>query len=640
MLRRSSTNSSTSSRLSREEDRVSLRKSKSGRSDSQKKSTYLDGSQKFGKSFSQRKPIYDEEKASFYENCKSIYLMVFDDIKDEITSPEELTLLLQYAGQNPTKKTVSSIWGGNTDSITFYQFCEILKDDKPMTKQALIKAFRKIDINGDGFITHEELQKVLTMHGERMTKSEVKAMMEDADYNGDGKLDYHEFCDMMLATANKVSGLQNSKQRKEESKKGTKKEGRSIKSRKEALSEEDGRIVDAKRPPSARKTSKRPSSRLQSVEKSSEASRPKMIKEPSDLTKWRYKNIKGSFYMEEDGTVESHQFRLLVLESTEIFITIHALTPKYGKFRNELVESDITMFLMGDGKHGKLVSFTETKIDQKFCLRANVEAGSYQLLTFTSGVSMCQDQENPATPSKLLIGDEDNAKFTKACRETLYEIFYRCDMDGNGFLNREEFTQFQLKTSGEGCDDDAWDIVKENFEMNNKGELTPEGFLKLNMMEAKDPDGGVDELWVTLESMGYNKGLDLIKAFPFQIDVFTRKGDSALEVIGISNGGKPAENCLISSIRASENQRPFDENKNVWLFLCQNATRSTIAVENKTNVPVKVRLRCNQSRNAQSKQESLDYVCSVDPKELQVVDHLIPKKKSQEVKVVCEEYIL
>ena len=65
--------------------------------------------------------------------------------------------------------------------------------------------------------------------------------------------------------------------------------------------------------------------------------------------------------------------------------------------------------------------------------------------------------------------------------------------------------------------------------------------------------------------------------------MFTRKGDAALEVIGISNGGKPAENCLRSSIRASENQRPFDENKNVWLFLCQNATRSTIAVENKVN---------------------------------------------------------
>ena len=25
-----------------------------------------------------------------------------------------------------------------------------------------------------------------------MTKSEIKSIMDDADYNGDGKLDYHE----------------------------------------------------------------------------------------------------------------------------------------------------------------------------------------------------------------------------------------------------------------------------------------------------------------------------------------------------------------------------------------------------------------------------------------------------------------
>ena len=93
----------------------------------------------------------------------------------------------------------------------------------------------------------------------------------------------------MLATANKVSGLQNFKQRKEENKKGIKKEGRSIKSRKETRSEEDGIMADARRPPSARKTSKRPSSRLQSVEKSSETSRPKIIKEPSDLSVREFK---------------------------------------------------------------------------------------------------------------------------------------------------------------------------------------------------------------------------------------------------------------------------------------------------------------------------------------------------------------
>ncbi len=47
--------------------------------------------------------------------------------------------------------------------------------------------------------------------------------------------------------------------------------------------------------------------------------------------------------------------------------------------------------------------------------------------------------------------------------------------------------------------------------MNNKEEITPDGFLSLNMMEASDPDGGTDELWVSIESMGYNKGLELVK---------------------------------------------------------------------------------------------------------------------------------
>jgi len=40
-------------------------------------------------------------------------------------------------------------------------------------------------------------------------------------------------------------------------------------------------------------------------------------------------------------------------------------------------------------------------------------------------------------------------------------------------------------------------------------ELTPNGFIELNLMEARDPQGGADELWVTLESMGYSRKLQL-----------------------------------------------------------------------------------------------------------------------------------
>ena len=46
--------------------------------------------------------------------------------------------------------------------------------------------------------------------------------------------------------------------------------------------------------------------------------------------------------------------------------------------------------------------------------------------------------------------------------------------------------------------------------MNNKDEITPEGFLKLCLMEAKED---VEELWITLKAMGYNNGLQLTKVY-------------------------------------------------------------------------------------------------------------------------------
>ena len=42
-------------------------------------------------------------------------------------------------------------------------------------------------------------------------------------------------------------------------------------------------------------------------------------------------------------------------------------------------------------------------------------------------------------------------------------------------------------------------------------ELTADGFVELNLMEARDPEGGQGELWVTLENMGYSRTLQLIK---------------------------------------------------------------------------------------------------------------------------------
>lgn len=48
----------------------------------------------------------------------------------------------------------------------------------------------------------------------------------------------------------------------------------------------------------------------------------------------------------------------------------------------------------------------------------------------------------------------------------------------------------------------------ENFETKNN-ELTKQGFMDLNLMEASDRGGDLSDLWITLMSMGYNKAMEL-----------------------------------------------------------------------------------------------------------------------------------
>lgn len=51
-------------------------------------------------------------------------------------------------------------------------------------------------------------------------------------------------------------------------------------------------------------------------------------------------------------------------------------------------------------------------------------------------------------------------------------------------------------------------VLTDNFDT-KKNELTRQGFMDLNLMEANDREGDPRDLWVTLLSMGYNKALEL-----------------------------------------------------------------------------------------------------------------------------------
>ena len=49
------------------------------------------------------------------------------------------------------------------------------------------------DKDGNGLISRDELRDVMTQLGEKMSEDDIDEMIEDADKNGDGMINYEEF---------------------------------------------------------------------------------------------------------------------------------------------------------------------------------------------------------------------------------------------------------------------------------------------------------------------------------------------------------------------------------------------------------------------------------------------------------------
>ena len=58
----------------------------------------------------------------------------------------------------------------------------------------LRKAFDVMDENKDGQVTKDELKKLLSGLGEEVTDEVVNEMINIADTDGDGKVNFEEFC--------------------------------------------------------------------------------------------------------------------------------------------------------------------------------------------------------------------------------------------------------------------------------------------------------------------------------------------------------------------------------------------------------------------------------------------------------------
>lgn len=149
---------------------------------------------------------------------RSDLLRIFEKVDmngDGFLSLEELKMLLEKTGFNYSMEELESLVGKKkldlSEFLLFYE--SMLKqkngeeegndDDKvEEVERDLVKTFKVFDLDGDGFITSQELECVLKRLGmwdERCGKDST-SMICSYDTNFDGKLDFQEFKDMMLLT--------------------------------------------------------------------------------------------------------------------------------------------------------------------------------------------------------------------------------------------------------------------------------------------------------------------------------------------------------------------------------------------------------------------------------------------------------
>ncbi|XP_071799605.1 EF-hand calcium-binding domain-containing protein 7-like [Asterias amurensis] len=565
--------------------------------------------------------------AQFYEECRAAYIAVLGDTHEAMTSKAQLSLSLQQSGRNPSQKALDKYWTTKTKKLTYDEFCDVMRQEKPPSTSELLKAFKKMDINNDGYITHNELSRVLTQRGEKMSRKEVDAMIAEADDDGDKRLNYNEFCRMLMNTASKCrqTAMENIDKKMKSERKAKEKASPAPR-----IGRETSPLPHPRKRASINKT-------LPPVSKVA----PK-VTEPRNLKSWHHSHRKGCCLFEEHGKVVSHQYVLEVSTSSALWLSVKPLN-LHPEIASSKPHPDIRMFLVRQndiGTLGELVAHTNMKIQQKHCLHQELKAGTYRLLPMTTGCRFKPRQRQSKTKTQLIKKSADDCVLTKPFRNALTDIFELVDLDGNGTLSREEFNIFQLRTSGEAVDDDAWEVVEENFEL-KKGELTRKGFMDLNQMEANDLDGDTDDLWVTLQSMGFSDDLALDESLPFIVDAYTDKCKSHIRALPLQGGGAALERAVCEAVRTSGEERiKIKEAVDAVMHTSVSDSIFTITVENKASTKFSLKLDCGKSSNCISSRPDLDHTIVVPPKAVVIGHHIMPEKDSEEWTVKCTDTVI
>ena len=123
----------------------------------------------------------------------------FDKDKDGLLTIKELADLMTRIGNPPTdqelKDMINEVDIEKNGNIDFKEFLGLiarkLRDSDG--EEELIETFNLIDRDGNKLISGAEIRHILECMGEKISDDELEQMIEEADLDADGFVNYDEF---------------------------------------------------------------------------------------------------------------------------------------------------------------------------------------------------------------------------------------------------------------------------------------------------------------------------------------------------------------------------------------------------------------------------------------------------------------
>ncbi|XP_041627941.1 EF-hand calcium-binding domain-containing protein 7 isoform X4 [Vulpes lagopus] len=357
------------------------------------------------------------------------------------------------------------------------------------------------------------------------------------------------------------------------------------------------------------------------------------------IKEWLCVQSKGCFFLEEDGEIISHQYRMQIVQRSMVYLTIKPLNLSQVEGKpSPWLSVDTTLYILKENENQanlQLMCFTELRNREVFGWTGELGPGIYWLIPSTTGCRLRKERKPITEEAQLVYRDETGELFlTKEFRSTLSDIFEVIDLDGNGLLSLEEYNFFELRTSGEKCDEDAWAVCRDNFDT-KKNELTRQGFMDLNLMEANDREGDPRDLWVTLHSMGYNKALELTEACPFIIDIYADKCKPRIKAVHMEACSGQLEKAICKSVLNKGNARVMDGYEDIIVHTYKHDTWITSVIENKSDNKVIIHINNELSKNCVNNRGLNIFAVEVAPKSTMVCQHVMPLNERQEWIYYC-----